>query len=428
MENISPAETVNKLKVNYDDKKYDVFFSYMVKNMDPKYRDSEGKIKLEAEVWGKADFKSFSIQIAEHGSKKEQSRKLYTPSYTRVFGYEFDINDRNFNIIFGGYEDLLSTDKFSWQTEQAQEYIKNYKITPKYIKDKTTNGGMIYFWNETLNELNGTDLRDILVPKLISRLETVQEVASQDINSAEELTNNVYEKHRKKNISLNNSFTEKNYGSFKKTPNKNAFFLEKMHLKINKQDVSLETYNEVGASVSEKNKSVAPKRLIVKINELDKVGLRDGTDKLLNLYIVQFCEANKIYKSDIRIIDENRRTTQVVSPKQFKDMLLNNPKISSRLKENTKQKLDEMVKVCEEKNSSQNNDPKQELEDYENDYLKEFDENISSNNSADDEETKEYLKEGFDKDIDDSFYLKETATLNNDDIENIRKTANSQFV
>ena len=105
------ANTNNVPKVNYDDKKYDVFFSFMVPNIDLNYLDKEGKIKLESHVWEKTNFKSFSIQIADNRNEKDLDGKLYTLSYSidRKFGYEFDINDRNFKVIFGAYEDLSSS-------------------------------------------------------------------------------------------------------------------------------------------------------------------------------------------------------------------------------------------------------------------------------------------------------------------------------
>ena len=354
MENINDVKTNNVPKVNYDDKKYDVFFSYMVENMDPKYRDSEGKIKLEFRPGKIANFKCFSIQVAEQGDQAEIDRKLYTKTYRCDFGYEFDINDRSFNVKFGGYSDLNSSACTDRLVDDEQNFLDK---NTQYRKKITEDDRAMYIWNEKINKENGQDIRDIIVPKIISRLETAKEVANKGFNNEEELTEDVYKIHTEKNSFHNSSFTEDDYGSFEYLDDFDlGYCLREMNLSVFKnKDVFFISHNEVGvARKNEKQAFVLPKRLIFNTMFFNTI-CRSRFEKKMNKYLSEFCDANKIYKSDIRIIDENNRKTQVVSPRQFKEMILNNKNICDKLSDSTKQKLIEMVEICERRHEVKKN-------------------------------------------------------------------------
>ena len=340
----------NQPKINYDDKKYDVFFSFMVPDIDPTYLDEEGKIELVANSIN-GPFKCFSIQIAKQGDKKTENRKIYTKTFGFPFGYEFDINDRSFNVKFGGYKDVGSSKTTDELVNTKQDKIGN----KQYVKNiDPIDGTSMYIWNKELNKTTGKDIRDIMVPKIISRLETANEVAKRELNNQKELTEAMYAIHKEKNSSHNSSFTEDDYGSFEYFDFAKEFFLRKMHLAVFKnKNVSFQSHNEVGvASKDEDQAWVLPKRLIFNTNFFNTIGT--VTEANIDKYISEFCEANKIYKSDIRIIDEEKQQTQVVSPRQFKDILLENIEFYNKLTEETKQKLDEMVQICEKNNGVDN--------------------------------------------------------------------------
>ena len=228
-------------------------------------------------------------------------------------------------------------------------------MSKRYIKHKPNRWiDFEYILNEEFYQKNGMDLRDIMIPKMISRLETVKEVAQKEIENKSSLTTDVYARHRDKNSSLDSSFTKENYGEFGFAPLFDEYRLEKMNLAIKDKDVYFTEYNEVGVVPLQENKNqewVLPKRLIFNVQFLD---MQD--EDTVNKYILEFCEANtKFYKSDIRILDESNKKTCVVSARQFKDILSNNKEFYNLLTEETKQKLDEMIKICEQKNIVQDN-------------------------------------------------------------------------
>ena len=349
MKTINDVKNNNIPKVNYDDKKYDVFFSYMVPDINPKYLDKEGKFELSSEKWeeaqgGKAPFKSFSVQIADSGEKCN-NRELYTKHWPEHFGYEFDINDRNFNVIFGSFRDAGSGNKSYGIINNVQN---NFQPGERYRKINLQSEGVAgnsYVWNKKMFN-DGTDVRDIVVPKMVSRLETFKEVLAdgEEKKDEAEFMKYAYKLHQEQS-NFDASFTEENYGHE----------MYKTDLKLSEtkdgKKVYFAIYNEVGVAPRNEGKSrVRPKRLIFEESMLQpRLGIPNSK---IDDAIYEFCNANGTkYKTDVRILSMREKRTRVISPKQFRDMVIGSEYLSKLLSDKTKQRLEKMVEECENINN-----------------------------------------------------------------------------
>lgn len=297
---------VQNTNIHFDDKKYDVFFTYMVRNIDDKYLDDEGKISI---VGDETKFKCFSAQIGEQGKKSSQ-RKLFTLPFWEPFGYEFDINDRSFNVKIASYKDIASTSKENEVPEKCQRFArknKNY-IVGNYRKNR------IYIWNADENKKNKIDLRDIVIPKLISRLEKARKILpdGKDINS---ITKELYEKTNSSREDLDKSFNEKVYGKLTEDVNNDKIYkLNSMNLMIGKyfdDNVGFLKHNEFDVFPKNINEQrIKPKRLVV---NLDMLNFALNTNKISKVDLENFFKKkdkySKLYGNEIRIVNSEKKIT-----------------------------------------------------------------------------------------------------------------------
>ena len=298
---------MNRGKKNFpkiDDLKneYDLFFTCMVPKIDDKFLNEDGKILFGG--YGENDgsdgrkFKCLSAQIAKKGRGRDW-RPMDTSVFWEPFGYEFDIDDRNFDIKMASYKDIATTKTQNDEPTKAQEFIQPDDY---YLKTFTFGEDNIYFKNAKRKDI---DLRDVVVPKIISRIKKAKEISGLN-----------FEEAKKKLYQKTNNDSKDDYGDLEGENEYSERFyrLSSMNLAISSRSPGVafvEGHNEFCAYPKNNGPWVKPKRLIVDVGQID--------DALENGYIEKedlskfLCNYKKkyvnFYDKQIRIIDTARHIT-----------------------------------------------------------------------------------------------------------------------
>ncbi|GEM_PF-5592120 len=314
---------MNRGKKNFpkiDDLKneYDLFFTCMVPKIDDKFLNEDGKILFGG--YGENDgsdgrkFKCLSAQIAKKGRDRSW-RPIDTSDFWKPFGYEFDIGDRNFDIKMASYKDMATLPSHNDVPKIVQPFfIKQGFEHNDYIKATVDGKKNVYIWNQNKAKERKIDVRDVVIPKLISRIKKAKEISGLNF---EEAKKKLYQKTNSDSYDdFDSSFTEENYGVLEEETERNEGFhtLSSMRLAISsdKSDTAfIAKHNEFCAYPKNNSPWVKPKRLIVDIGRVD-YALEHGhiekedLSKFLRNYNEKYVN---FYDKQIRIIDSAQHRT-----------------------------------------------------------------------------------------------------------------------
>ena len=319
----------NKPKIKYDDKKYDVFFSHMISKTG--LLDEDGAFKFEEKITdagvARHPYLSFSIQLVDRRNKQDKKEdRLCTKFYKGndlPFGFEFDINDRRFFIRHGWWCPMGYFTEYKRYVAKSEELQKDLKKDGKNYT-KTSGNLPFYEYNKEKNENTGIDVRDAMVPKLINRLEYMQQTYG----------DKKLEKKEDENKYIDTSFEDglDEYYEIKDFLSGKIKAIENMQLEFDneKQLAGYYQYNEAVAYPKEK---MCPNNMIVRFSSLSYFSKESNFNEIM----IGFCKDHeKIFENGVRLIDEDKEETKMVSSEEYTRMLFNDEKKKKKMNDDTK--------------------------------------------------------------------------------------------